>query len=33
VVTSPGLAAPPIVTGTLTTTLDGLTFNSPVTGS
>jgi hypothetical protein len=33
VVTSPGLAAPPTISGTLTTTLDGLTFTSPVTGS
>lgn len=33
VVTSPGLAAPPTISGTLTTTLDGLTFNSPITGS
>ncbi|EDQ85820.1 uncharacterized protein MONBRDRAFT_34062 [Monosiga brevicollis MX1] len=29
VVTSPGLSQPPLITGTLTTTLDGLTFTSP----
>lgn len=33
VVTSPGLGQPPIITGTLTTVLDGRTFTSPVTGS
>jgi hypothetical protein len=33
VVASPGLAQPPTIAGTLTGTLDGLTFTSPVTGS
>lgn len=33
VVTSSALAAPPTISGTLTTTLDGLSFTSPTTGS